>query len=502
MSKERILVVEDENIVAMDIQNELRGLGYDVPRIVSTGEDAMNSAKELNPDLILMDIKIKGDKDGIETANDIWNQLKIPIIFLTAYADEKTLQRAKLAEPFGYVLKPFEENELHTAIEIALKKHRSVKEREAKQQEALAESEERFKLLIESIQDYAIIMLDKEGRIQSWNAGAEKITGYSQREVSGLNFSLLFPEDDIKKGLPEKELNLTLVNGKHTEEGWRLKKGRVKFWAYVTTSPLYDRYGNLKGFVKITRDMTEKKEAETKMEMLLQDVQTALKSREEFMSIASHELKTPLTSLLLQTQIFEKRIDNNEVITPAGIKKIIAKYKHEISRLNRLVNDMLDMTRIHSGKLQLNVKQSEICAFTERVLENFKEVFEKNGKKLNIRRCSPTRLLIDEMRIEQVLGNIFSNAIRYAPESSVDLNISYTLNKTVRIEIQDYGQGIEKNNLEKIFTRFERGTANADTTGLGLGLYISRQIINAHGGKIWAESEFGKGTKFIIELPA
>ncbi|HWI57310.1 MAG TPA: response regulator, partial [Bacillota bacterium] len=185
MPEARIQIVEDETIVAMDIERGLKRLGYRVVGMASTGPGAIQLAEQQQPDLVLMDIRLQGAMDGIEAGRQIRQRFHIPILFLTAYADEDTVHRAKVAEPFGYLLKPFEDEELHTAIEIALHK-RQVEESALNQaDEALRQSEERFQLLVENLKDYAVFLLDSQGRIISWNPGAQRIKGYDPKEIIG-----------------------------------------------------------------------------------------------------------------------------------------------------------------------------------------------------------------------------------------------------------------------------------------------------------------------------
>ncbi len=297
----KVLVVEDESIVALDIERGLKRIGYGVAGIADTGRDAIRLADKMRPDLVLMDIQLKGDMDGIEAAQEIRRQFNIPVIFLTAYSDEATLQKAKLTEPFGYLLKPFEETELRSAIEVVLHKHTSVEIRHERATTALRLSEEIFRIFVESVQDYGIFMMDPFGVIMSWNIGAQRIKGYGAKEVIGKHFSLFFPKEDIASQKPERELAFAVREGRYEEEAWQVRKDGTKFWARITITAIRDKEGALLAFGKVTRDLTQQK----KFQELLEG---SIKARDEFLTIASHELRTPLTALKLQLQMSQLQL--------------------------------------------------------------------------------------------------------------------------------------------------------------------------------------------------
>ena len=257
----KLLIVEDENIVAMDIEATVKSLGYHVVGRASRGEEAIEKALTHRPDLVLMDIRLKGQMDGIQAAEAIRAKIGVPVVFLTAYADDPTLQRAKLAEPYGYLLKPFDEKELRMAIEVALHKYGAVETAHTVTKSALREAQEELNLLIDSVRDYAIFMLDATGHILTWNAGAERIKGYPPSEIIGKHFSLFYPEDDIRNGVPAEALQVARAEGRCQMEGWRLRKDGHRFWADVTITAIRDASGEIQGFGKVTRDITQHKKA-------------------------------------------------------------------------------------------------------------------------------------------------------------------------------------------------------------------------------------------------
>ncbi|MEO7164266.1 MAG: response regulator, partial [Bdellovibrionia bacterium] len=289
-TKASILIVEDEPIVAMDVESLLLRLAYNVVAIANNGKEAIEKAETLRPDLILMDIHIQGEIDGIQAADEIQRQFQIPIIFLTAYADEATLQRAKGSAPFGYILKPFEETELGTTIEIALHKHRNIQARDKASKEMLERSEKHFRLFVESVKDYAIFMLDLNGVIVSWNPGAERITGYLVNDVIGRHSSIFYTQEDILAKVPQKAFDIALKNGRYEEEGLRVRKDSSRFLANSVVTVLLDSAGKAVGFAKVLRDITEK----NRNEQLIKEQTEEL---EQFEYRTSHDLRSPLLSL-------------------------------------------------------------------------------------------------------------------------------------------------------------------------------------------------------------
>ena len=259
-----ILVVEDQRLIAADIESRLEKFGYRVVGSVASGEAAIQAALEVLPDLILMDIRLRGALDGIQAAETIRARLDVPIIYLTAYTDEDTIRRARSTSPFGYLVKPFNERELRAAIEMALAKHES--DRLLFEERAKRRAAEEFKLFVDGVRDYAIIMLDREGRVASWNDGARRIRGYAQEEILGQHISVFQPPAEAQAGLSEKLLRAALGDGRAEHEGWALRKDGSTFWANVVITPVRDEAGELRGFGEVTRDVTERRQGELRLQ--------------------------------------------------------------------------------------------------------------------------------------------------------------------------------------------------------------------------------------------
>lgn len=231
------------------------------------------------------------------------------------------------------------------------------------------------------------------------------------------------------------------------------------------------------------------------------ELTAAVKSRDQFLSIASHELKTPLTSLQIYTQLMHKKLkqQNNADLQHEKAIEFLNMVESQNRRLGRLIEDMLDVTNIEHGKLQLSKTSTNIRLVVEDFIERFKPQF---GEKSELIFDSSTDALvdIDVFRFDQVLHNLLSNANKYAPESPVIIKVEQSKGMAI-VSVNDQGKGVAEKDLNKIFGRYERAASQNDPSGLGLGLYISKEIIEAHGGKIWVESNSSKGTTFFISIP-
>ena len=252
MEKASILIVEDERIIARDIQHSLENLGYTVPAIASSGEKAVEKAAKIRPDLVLMDIRLKGEMNGVEAAEQIRAHLNIPVVYLTAYADDETLQRARISEPFGYVLKPFEEREIHSAIQMALYKH--------KMERKLKEREEYFRAIIENSSD-VIVILDRDGAIRYASPSVEQILGYTPGEmVDKKPFEFLHPDDE-SWAMDEHTQIVHARSVFRADEGRvRHKDGSWRIFEVIGRNRLDDPV--VSGIVINARDVTERRQAE------------------------------------------------------------------------------------------------------------------------------------------------------------------------------------------------------------------------------------------------
>ena len=543
-------------------------------------------------------------------------------------------------------------------------------------EEALRQGEERMRLMIDRVEEYAIFMLDPAGRVASWNSGAERLKGYTAREIVGQSFARFYPEPEVRAGKPERELEIAQREGRFEEEGWRVRKDGSRFWASVVLSAVRDERGTLVGFTKVTRDMSDRKRSEEAMvertrqqgavarlgvfaveqpdfdavihraietvrdtlgtervqvlelsddgnsltlragcgvdparvgrlavavdrespllslepvqldpqgsrpgalldeqgfpsgitsvirasarprgvygmlgahaavrraftgddvnflrsvanviaatierrrmeeqvraaERKTQEervrtaqIQEALRERDEFISVAAHELRTPLTALQLKLQGLERGLKVAALEKSAGsmVGDRLEGALRQTERLSRLIERLLDVSRIAAGRLELAPERLDLAELVRQVAEDFREPAAETGTELRLHGAQRVEGCWDRLRMEQVLVNLLSNAVKYGAGRPVSVRLE-SAGERIRISVVDEGIGIAPEDLGRIFTRFERAAPVRNYGGLGLGLYISRYIVDAHGGHIEVSSRPGQGSTFVIDLP-
>lgn len=794
---EQILVVDHRKQSTLQIKHKLRQLGYQSIFKARSGKIALKKVKEKKPSLVLINTHLLGDLDAFETAKRIYKFYNVPIVFIVEALDPQTLKQLKSTQNFGFLFSHFEDSLFQATLDIALSRFQNLNLLKKEKDLILAETEETLEVMINSIKDYAIFFLSSDGRVQKWNEHALRIHGYSSSEILNQQLSVFFTKEDRDKHLPEIEIQQVLKYGCVNSEGWRLRKDGTQFWATATMTLLCNDQGEIRGFVKLIRDVSERKKVEYELdqqknrlktlisqvpgvvweslwdseslrpkisfishyveEMLgysvnewmtnpnlwyqivhpedrkrvskrsreillsgkpgedqfrlisktgkvfwiearytairnalgkiigfsginidiserkraeewqnflsessqiltssldfqmtlrritqlavpqladsiiveiyrdkktlesisvlhrnpvinriaqslckrylpkpgylscsdqvakkresilipeifdsfLQKVvqdqehldflrQLNLKSlmcvpliardrvlgtltlisstksfvledlklseelahraalaidnsklyaraqklvhiRDEFLSIASHELKTPITSLKLQLQITKREIDPEKNVTPTAerLMKVMDISDRQVNRLTHLVEDLLDVSRIQAGKLTF---QFEKVKLSEIIIDVVHKLCKPNCKLLKLDLDKSLIGFWDRARIEQVLINLVSNAKKYAPGTLLKIR-TLRNNQSAVLIVEDFGPGIPSEMRERIFERFERASSSRNVTGLGLGLYISKQIIQAHQGSIHVKSEVGKGSQFIVELP-
>jgi signal transduction histidine kinase len=266
--------------------------------------------------------------------------------------------------------------------------------------------------------------------------------------------------------------------------------------------PYRDSSGAPKGVLVVIHDVTLPVLARKQLEDLTTELKTAVRARDEFLSLASHELRTPLTGMKLYTQAARRSLEKNssEAVQATRMSRLIEQTDHGLGRMIRLVEDMLDISRIQNGKLQLHLEDVDFARAVQETLERFGPQFAEAGIEVSLHAPTSLTARVDRFRVEQVLTNLITNAIRYAPGAPVEVRLAAEPSR-ITLSFQDNGPGIAERDQERVFERFERLTPGSNVSGLGLGLYIVREIVRAHGGSIRLHSEPGQGTRFIIELP-
>jgi len=361
--------------------------------------------------------------------------------------------------------------------------------------EDLRQSEARFRLLVESVKDYAIFMLDPQGRVQTWNVGAKRIKGYDAAEIIGQHFSRFYEEQDIQAGKCEMELEVAARDGRFEDDGWRVRKDGTRFWANVVITALRGTNGELVGFAKVTRDLTERRALEDERVGRVR-AEEALRLRDDFLALASHELKTPLTVMQMQLDSLHQRLGNSD--EKVSLKLFRAARSTE--RLARLVESLLDVSHLTTGKLSLVKEQVDLGAVVSRVLDDLEPAATRAGCELRITIDSGVVGSWDPLRLEQAVSHLLSNAIKYGAGKPIAITARLQGDEAV-LEIRDHGPGIAEGDRGRLFRRFERAVSLRNYGGLGLGLFLVQEIVEAHGGTVLAENAEGGGERLQLRLP-
>jgi signal transduction histidine kinase/CheY-like chemotaxis protein len=524
MSAPTILAVENEQLVALDIKRRLAAMGYEVLTACARDE-AVALAIRARPALILMDIKLTEAFDGIEAARQIREVLDVPIIYLTAYADEVTLRGARETEPYGYILKPFEERELKAAIEMALQRHRTDLQRKEQQQTQgfLAEASARLansldyetvarraaEFVVPRYADWCVISLNEtngEGAIPFFTTtytrdGAEEPT-LAARRPPLIEAVLRSGRSELHPVIPGFEWLADALGPEHLEALRRvgahslvcvpLFAHGMKIGAIALASGRAERrYGPAD--LALAEDFASRLAMAIDNARLYREAQRAIRMREEVLAIVSHDLRHPLQSILMQAQLLAEDPQSN-----AAGRAIVRSSR----RMVRMIDDLLDIASIEAGCLSVELQPLSAARLALEALESFRSVAAERAVSLHPALPDErTRVSCDRDRILQVLSNLIGNAIQFTPNGGSITVTAEPEGGCVRFAVSDTGPGIPPEQLPYVFERFWRAPQSF-RKGAGLGLYIARRIVEAHGGTMSVKSEVGAGSTFFFTLPS
>ncbi|MEY2412725.1 MAG: hypothetical protein QOD84_1331 [Acidobacteriaceae bacterium] len=365
----------------------------------------------------------------------------------------------------------------------------------------LAQTNGRFRLLVDGVKDHALFTMDSSGLVTSWNDGAENMLGYPESEIMGRSFSCIFTQQDSQNGVPQRQLQMALEKGRTEDEGWRVRRDKNQFWASVNITALWENAHTMGSFAIIVQDKTEK----NKIAIVLEEArQERVSLQQRLLSRVSHELRTPLTAIYLFTT---NLLD--------GLFGVLTRPQYEhltlaldnIGQLKSMVSDLLDVTRVQTYKL--SVEPEHISPV--RVITEVLGTCRRNAELKNVELRSDIALDLpflwaDPARVRQILTNLIDNGIKFTPKNGTVTIGSWPFSEDsgfLCLFVSDTGCGISPENLDVIFDRLMQVESNTGSSrsGLGLGLYIAKELVSRHDGRIWAESELGKGSTFYFTLP-
>lgn len=512
--KAGILLVDDHpaNLLALEVI--LDDLGQELLRAHS-GEEALRILENRDVAVILLDVQMPG-MSGFEAAERIRGRERsrlTPIIFLTAHeSDEFPITEAYQLGAVDYLVKPLVPVIVRAKV-AALVELFAAKEQARRQADQL-------RLLVQGTIDYAIFMLDPQGRVATWNAGAERIKGYKAEEIIGQHFSRFYPQEAIDRGWPDEELRRATALGRFEDEGWRLRKDGTQFWANVVITALKDKTGGLQGFSKVTRDLTERKRNEDSLRQAHEELEArvtertreliaanarlaeASRRKDEFLAMLAHELRNPLAPVLNGLHILRLSEADAQILEQAH-----GMMERQIHHLTRLVDDLLDVSRITQGRIQIRQEQLDLACLVRTTAEDRRLVLEQAGMKLTLEiPPEPVWVAGDPTRLAQILNNLLDNAVKFrngGDSVTVRLTVDAGRREAV-IQVQDRGIGIAPDLFPRLFDVFAQADKSLDRPrgGLGVGLSVVKGLVRLHGGDVEASSGGpGQGAAFTVRLP-
>lgn len=373
-------------------------------------------------------------------------------------------------------------------------------------EDRLRMSEERYHKMIAEVQDYAIILLTVDGVIENWNAGAEKIKGYTADEIVGKKFELFYTPADREDGLPGKLLKIAAEEGKATHQGWRVRKDGTMFWGTIVITALHNKEGGIIGYSKVTRDLTQQKIAEEKLAAYTAELENQNRELEQYAYVASHDLQEPLRKIRTFADLIKENIDDKEFVN-----KYFEKLSSSAARMTEMVKSLLNYSRLSKDKpVDASVNLHDVL---EEVKQDFELLIEEKQAGIVIKDLP--HVAGNHIQLVQLFSNLVGNSLKFSKEPPVikieaavvdklpitDAPVSLQEKKYYHISVEDNGIGFEEEYSKLIFSLFQRLHGKQDYAGTGIGLALCRKIVENHNGFINAVSQPGKGARFNIYLP-
>ena len=367
-------------------------------------------------------------------------------------------------------------------------------------QENLRQSRERSRLLVENLRDYAIFFVDLDGKVGSWNSGAERVTGYRPNDIVGKHFSVLYPAEEIETGRPQRDIETVARDWRVEYEGWRVRRDGSRFQADIAMWVLYDDAGATVGYIVSIKDVTERNKAQEERALRLA-AESALHERDDFLSMASHELRSPLAALKLHVQTIREELKSGD------LKRVMAKLPDRLDRVQKqadrvedLISRMLDVSAIAAGQIGLLPEATDLSALTAAVVGELGESAQQANCQISLHTPGAVGGEWSPEHVQDAIRNLLQNAIKFGRGKPIQVEVGCDADRAW-VSVTDHGIGIAMADQQRIFERFQRAVNPRNYGGFGLGLWISKQLVDASGGEISVRSKPGEGATFVVSLP-
>lgn len=495
-----LLLVEDNALDAELTLAQLERAEYKVDaQIVYTEQDFIAALDSTAFDVILADfvMPVFSGVEALAIARE--RAPNTPFIFVSGLLGEEHAVDMLKRGATDYVLKQRLQR-LPAVVRRALTESAERQQRIAVER-ALRETETHFRLLVDALKDYAVITLDQEGRIHTWNAASERIFGYFAHEVVGESAEIFYGPEDRETHVFPEELAGARVDGSHGEDRWLWRKDGRSFFASGVTTAIRGEKGDLIGFSKIVRDVTEEHMAADALRVAKDQAETANRAKDHFLAVLSHELRTPLTPIVAAVRLLEMRDT-----LPPDVQPTLDLIRSNVELEARLIDDLLDLTSIARGKLSLSFSNVVLETLMTSALDmSESDLLGKNLTLSTTLDARSTMVFGDGARLQQIVWNLMKNAVKFTPAGGqITVRTWNPDASTIAVSVTDSGIGISEEALPRIFSAFEQADDSITRAfgGLGLGLAIASTLAQKHGGTLTAQSEGrDKGARFTLTLP-
>jgi PAS domain S-box-containing protein len=488
----KILIVEDESIVAFNLQQRLAMLGYEVPAVAVSGDECLELVAQTQPDLVLMDIHIQGDMDGIDTSSRIKETHSVPVIYLTAYSEDSTLERARLTGPYGYLLKPFSERELHATIQMALERH--------KIELALHSSQRQLQQALNA-GSMGVIELDLDRQLLKVSARTSELMGWPAQQPLCLSDLLSHVDPDARGAVLQRwETSLRELQS-FSEEFRVLIEGQRARWIRIDASPMPQQ--RVSGVVQ---DITERKNAQIRLQKLndglenlvserTAELRQSIKELESFSYAVAHDLRSPIRAIVGFSSIL---IEEHPANLGEGGVRLLERISSAGLRMGQLIDALLRMSRL--SVVAMDLQPVDLSAMASEVAAQLMEL--EPERVADVRIAPGLHAMADPALMHSVFDNLLRNAWKFCAREAItriEVGTESTGSETV-FYVRDNGCGFDMSHADRLFGPFHRLHRDEDYAGTGIGLTIVQRIVLRHGGRVWARSAPGEGASFHFTL--